>query len=82
MIRYGRKENKNERIKKENCLKIIVIGYAYLSHGKHITSEPSGAWKTRRQRSKIKHRRTEMEESTKQDQRKKDLNERNGIWNR
>lgn len=32
MIRYGQKENKNER-KKYSLKKIIVIGYAYLSRG-------------------------------------------------
>lgn len=38
MILYGQKENKNER-KKIEFKKIIVIGYAYLSQGKHIATE-------------------------------------------
>lgn len=38
MICYGQNENKNEQ-KKQSLKKIIVIGYAYLSQGKHITTE-------------------------------------------
>lgn len=51
MIRYGQKENKNER-KKYSLKKKIVIGYAYLSQGKHITTELNRLLKREIQRSK------------------------------
>lgn len=57
MIRYGQKEKgkkmrKIYRGKKKKKEKTIVIGYAYLSQGKHITSDEDRLFKTRGERKK------------------------------
>lgn len=54
MIRYGQKEKgkKMGKIYRKKKEKTIVIGYAYLSQGKHITSDEDRLFKTRGERKK------------------------------
>lgn len=53
MVKKKREKNeKNIPRKKKKKEKTIVIGYAYLSQGKHITSDEDRLFKTRGERKK------------------------------
>lgn len=56
MIRYGQKEKEKKWEKYTVKGKTIVIGYAYLSQGKHITSDLNRLFKNQNTKEEIKQR--------------------------